>query len=197
MWLLTLLMSCSAHPNAHFLSVYWYGYLFMGGQDLGNRSGLLHSTRFCTHFRMTSAIRFHCVVRLIIATYRNNTPLFTKWWADAVMVSHWHCELPCLHCSQCLPMLSTLSFSSTPSSVPLGFKPDTKKTAPSIDKVTGLQPTKDTGHQQGSPWSFMVLTLSLIYCFVQSSSLPESHNHVNKHSYCIMSFLGEFFKTFL
>lgn len=110
------------------------------------------------------------------------------------MVSHWHCDLPCLHCSQCLPMLSTLSFPPGPNLVPLKFKPDTKKQHhPNIDKLSGLQPSTETGYQQGSHWSFMVLTLSLIYCFIKSIFLPEISHCNDKCSYCNMSFLGVIF----
>lgn len=79
--------------------------------------------------------------------------------------------------------LSILSFFPTPSSVAPGFKQTQKKQLhPNIDKVSGMEPPTETGHQQGRPQSFMVLTLLLIYCFFQSIFLPEI-KHLEEHFY--------------
>ena len=67
-----------------------------------------------------------------------------------MIVSQWHCELPCLHCSQCLPSRSPLSLLPAPCrSVPLGLKTDTKRQPrPNIDWVSGPQPSPSAGTER-------------------------------------------------
>lgn len=66
-----------------------------------------------------------------------------------MIVSQWHCELPSLHCSQCLPLLSPRSLFPAPCcSVPLGLKTDTKRQPrPNIDWVSGPQPSPSARHR--------------------------------------------------
>lgn len=60
-----------------------------------------------------------------------------------MIVSQWHCELPHLHCFQCLPLLFPLRLFPAPCClVPLGLKTDTKRQPrPNIDWVSGPQPS--------------------------------------------------------
>lgn len=101
MWLLTFLMSCSAHPSTPFLSFYWYGYLFKGEaepwkQELAHPlntflhtfqndlcySRSLRSSHYDPHLKKQYS-PFHSVVG-------DGFPL-------TFYILHWHCIVPSVY----------------------------------------------------------------------------------------------------
>lgn len=96
-----------------------------------NPSLLVASLDPCTYFFLHQS-DLRCLLFLNRSLFNlhlmKQWTIFTWWRADVVIVSQWHCELPHLHCFQCLPLLLPLRLFPAPCClVPLGLKNGHKK----------------------------------------------------------------------